>query len=645
MKMPHAFLVILGVILAGLILLVDLLTAGETVEPGRFSYVVGGVPYVAVVLTTLWMPGRSYTIVFAILSSVLTLSVLFFHAEPAVSAPWLALSVQPDISNFEFGLPVMNRTLAVFAIWITAILTIQRKTSEEKSTHLSAIVESSDDAIIGKSLDGIITSWNQGAARIYQYAAREAIDRHISILWPKGSTGEAEREILRRISAGRQIEPFETLRRRKDGSLVNVSITFSPTRDEAGEIVGLAEIARDITDRKKFEKALIEAKENAERMSRLKSSFLTNMSHEIRTPLSGILGFASILAQDAEPEQFELAQLIEKSGRRLLDTINSVLDLSMLESDSFSLHPKPVDMATEVSEKVALLQPLAERSKLYLKAIVPDEKCVTKIDTACLDRILNNLIGNAIKFTNEGGVTVKVYEEAGQVVVDVIDTGIGISDEFNSRLFHEFEQESSGMARLYEGSGLGLSITKRLVDLMSGQIAVESVQGKGSKFTVKFPVSDEELPEPVARIKRRRAPNRTPRRNREAQILVVDDDPKMRTLLRLMLESKCRLDMAEDEHKAISLAKEHKYDMIFQDVNLGRARSGIDVLREFRKLPNYDEVPVVALTAYALPKDREHLLSAGFDDYLSKPISDDELRRVINLVLKEEHINGNGQVH
>ncbi len=178
---------------------------------------------------------------------------------------------------------------------------------------------------------------------------------------------------------------------------------------------------------------------------------------------------------------------------------------------------------------------------------------------------------------------------------------------------------------------------------MNGQIAVESVQGKGSKFTVKFPVSHEEIPEPKARVKRRLAPNRTPRRNSEAKILVVDDDPKMRTLLRLLLESKCRLDMAEDEIKAIDLAKEHKYDMIFQDVNLGRARSGIDVLREFRKLPHYEQVPVVALTAYALPKDREHLLSAGFDDYLSKPISDNELRRVINTVLKEEKING--QVH
>ena len=174
---------------------------------------------------------------------------------------------------------------------------------------------------------------------------------------------------------------------------------------------------------------------------------------------------------------------------------------------------------------------------------------------------------------------------------------------------------------------------------MDGQIKVESKQGRGSIFTVSFPISHEKVPEPL-RPKRRRAPNRMPRRNGKAQILVVDDDPKMRTLLRLLLQSSCTLDMAEDEQNALSLAKKCKYDMIFQDVNLGSTRSGIDVLREFRKLPQYEQVPVIALTAYALPKDREHLLEAGFDEYLSKPISEEELRKVISVVLQDEFTNG-----
>ena len=633
MKMPHVFLVLLGVILTILILLIDLLAVGQADLADKTPYVVGGVPYIAVVLATLWMPARTYTLVFATLTSALTLLVLFVHGHTIPVAPWIEFAFRSELwTNDVPMLSILNRTLAVFAIWITAILTIHRKVSEDRTTRLGAIVESSDDAIIGKSLDGVILSWNAGATRIYHFEPSEAIGQHISLLWPKGDGVQSEREVLRKIRMGKQSDPFETLRRRKDGSLVDVSITFSPTRNESGDVVGFSEIARDITDRKKFEQALIEAKENAERMSRLKSSFLTNMSHEIRTPLSGILGFASILAQDATPEQYELAQLIEKSGRRLLETINSVLDLSMLESDSFTLHPKPVDVGLEIIEKVALLKPLAAKKGLQLEAHAVEGEAISRIDTACLDRILNNLIGNAIKFTSEGGVSVTVHNDEHEVTFEVIDTGIGISEEFMSRLFQEFEQESSGMARLYEGSGLGLSITRRLVELMDGHISVASKRGEGSRFVVTFPATHEKVEDPY-KPRRRRAPNRSPRRNGKAQVLVVEDDPKMRTLLRLMLQSSFLLDLAENEQKALNLAQKKKYDVILQDVNLGRARSGIDVLREIRKLPNCERVPVVALTAYALPKDREHLLAAGFDDYLSKPISEEELKKVIEQVL------------
>ena len=631
--MSHAFLVTLGVVLTLLILVMDLiLEAGFSVN-GNVPAVVGGVAYIAVVLITLWMPGRKYTLIFAMFTSVLTVMVLFFRLQFEHRMPWVSVSFAEFIWDDSTQLSVVNRVLALFAIWITAILTIQRKMSEEVKSKLSAIVESSDDAIISTTLEGIIISWNAGARRIYKYEHSETIGQHVSMLWPKGATGEAERSILTRIRNGKTTEPFETLRRRKDASLVNISITFSPTRDEAGDIVGVSEIGRDITDRKKFEQALIEAKEDAERMSRLKSSFLTNMSHEIRTPLSGILGFASILEQTASEEQFELVHLIEKSGRRLLDTINSVLDLSMLESNSFTLHPRPLDICAEVIEKTTLLRPLAEKKGLDLIADIPGDPCVANLDSACMDRILNNLIGNAIKFTSIGRVVVQVKRDASTVTVRVIDTGIGISKEFMGRMFNEFEQESSGMARLYEGTGLGLSITRRLVKLMSGEIQVESKRGNGSVFTVTFPASEEHIQEQIQ--PKKRAPSRSPRRNGKANVLIVDDDPKMQTLLRLMLQSSCTLDMADDEQKAIRMASENRYDIVLQDVNLGVQRTGIDVLRELRKIPDYDKVPVVAVTAHALPKDREHFIEAGFDEYISKPISEEHLKNVIQQVLGE----------
>ena len=629
MKMPHAFLVLLGTALTLLILIIDLSMVGGLNQSERIPYVVGGVPYIAVVLATLWMPGRHYTLLFATISSFLTIVVLFVQVSTYSTIPWLEIHVRAYEWVDPPSLSVVNRGLAVFAIWITAILTIQRKRSEDVKSRLSAIVESTDDAVISTTVDGVITSWNGGASRIYKYPTAETIGQHISLLWPKGATGEAEGSVIKRIISGKKSEPFETLRRRKDGSLVNVSITFSPTRDERGEIVWLSEIGRDITDRKKFEKALIEAKEDAERMSRLKSSFLTNMSHEIRTPLSGILGFASILEQSASGEQKELVELIDKSGRRLLDTINSVLDLSMLESDSFNLNPRSINICNEVVEKVALLKPLAEKKGLSMITDIQEKPCVARVDTACLDRILNNLIGNAIKFTTTGHVTVKVRTNGEHVKIQVIDTGIGVSKEFMSRMFDEFEQESSGMARLYEGSGLGLAITQRLTTMMDGTIDVVSERGEGSVFTLTFPASQEKAYEYPR--SRQRAPGRSARRNGKRQVLIVDDDPKMCTLLRLMLQSSCTLDMAESEQQALSMARETNYDVVLQDV--GASQSGTDILRELRKLPHYDKVPVVALTAHALPRGREHYIEAGFDEYISKPVSEEHLKYVIEQVL------------
>ena len=621
--------------LTALVLVLDLILSGN----GNFSFVAGGAPYVAVILATLWLPGRSYTVFFAVLSSILSIFGLLFELEVNRGAGWI-FTLRSGLWNqggessfFAIGVvEMMSRTLAISAVWMTAILTIKRKASEEKSSQLGAIVESSDDAIVGVDMDGIITSWNIGAERTYLYEAHEMIGRPISLLWVEGEVGDMERELLGFVKNGEQIDPYETVRRRKDDSLVDVSIALSPTRNGMEQIAGMSEIGRDITDRKKFEQALIEAKEHAERMSRLKSSFLTNMSHEIRTPLSGILGFASIMAQDKEAKHFELAMLIEKSGRRLLDTINSVLDLSMLESDSFILHPKILNVPEEVEEKVSLLQPLARDKGLSLFVELPEQPAFASLDSACLDRILNNLIGNAIKFTEHGHIKVMVNRKSDYVIIKISDTGIGISESFVERLFDEFEQESSGISRLYEGSGLGLSITRRLVKLMHGTISVESERGKGSMFTVTFPLARDEADARFLRQDRTPALRSMPQRNK-LEVLVVDDDPKMRTLIRLLLNRICRVDLADSEQSAIEQASQKRYDMVLLDINLGRVRTGVDALKELRKIPQYDLIPVVALTGYSLPRDREYLLESGFDDYLPKPIKEDLLYNVVNQVL------------
>gem|GEM_PF-2904991 len=244
----------------------------------------------------------------------------------------------------------------------------------------------------------------------------------------------------------------------------------------------------DITSRKSYEQQLVVAREKAEEMAQVKSQLLTNMSHEIRTPLTAILGFAQVLSEEAKGAHREFGQLIEQNGKRLLATLNSVLDLAQLEDPMGQASLAPVDLCTEVQEALALFENKAELQGLYLKAVFPESEAAVRAEANSnfVNRILVNLIGNSLKFTEEGGITVGVRCEGEEAVLFVQDTGQGIAAEFLPHIFDEFRQESTGLSRTHEGNGLGLAITRRLVEQMNGRIDVESTKGEGTTFAVRL---------------------------------------------------------------------------------------------------------------------------------------------------------------
>jgi PAS domain S-box-containing protein len=256
--------------------------------------------------------------------------------------------------------------------------------------------------------------------------------------------------------------------------------------------------ARDITDRKRIEQELIQAKMKAEEMNRLKSTFLSNVSHEIRTPLTGVLGFASILESELEGDHLFMAESISKSGQRLLQTMESVIDLAMIESNKIEVVFEPVVISEQVQQAIRMLTGLAYEKNLRMKLVARNEPESFMTDPRLLGQILNNLVANAIKFTESGSVTITIDQQFIQsnngngrrscVAIQVKDTGVGIKPEFIPYIFDEFKQESSGNTRKYEGTGIGLSIAKRMAGLLNGDIEVESVPEKGSIFTIKLPI-------------------------------------------------------------------------------------------------------------------------------------------------------------
>ena len=379
--------------------------------------------------------------------------------------------------------------------------------AEAAALHLSAIVASSDDVIISKDLNGTVLSWNAAAERLFGFTAPEMIGQSIRRIIPQDRQAE-EDHVLSRIRAGLGVDHFETQRQTKDGDLVDISLTVSPIRDAAGRIIGASKIARDVREHKRLlaERRAAAASEEAARRemleaqnrrileaSRLKSEFVANMSHELRTPLNSIVGFAELIA-DARvgplPEQYrEFAQVMHTSAQHLLHLINDILDLAKVESGRIDFRPEDVHLSDVVKETTAIVSGLAARRKIKLTVDVDSALGIVHLDPMRLKQVLYNYLSNAIKFTPEGGrVTVRVRPEEGdRFRLEVEDTGIGIKPDEEHRLFIEFQQLDASPAKKYGGSGLGLALTKRLVEAQGGTIGVHTAFGTGSTFFAILP--------------------------------------------------------------------------------------------------------------------------------------------------------------
>ena len=513
-----------------------------------------------------------------------------------------------------------------------------RNRVEEVNAVLSAIVDSADDAIVSKTLDGVIRSWNTGAERLFGYSAAEAIGRSITLIIPPEMLDE-EHVILSRLRRGERIEHYETIRVSKDGRRINISLTISPIRDSTGRIIGASKIARDITARKQSEAALVALKNQLQQADQRKDEFLAMLSHELRNPLAVIGNTLQLLRLDdgLSPSVEKLREIMEQQNNHLARLVEDLLDASRITRGSIELRCETVDLATVVANAVQTSRPLIDDAGHQLALALPPTPVILNADPVRMTQVLGNLLTNAAKYTPPGGqIWLTAQRKDAGVQLSVRDTGLGIPADMLPHIFEMFEQVKSSLSRARGGMGLGLALAKKLVELHGGRIEVHSAGlGKGSEFVVWLPTA-------AASAKLPAAPS-APELNRRSaaaprNVLVVDDMRAAAFVLSsLLAKLGHHVETARNAAAALDAIVQRQPDVVISDIEMPDI-NGYELARRLRRMPEMDSVVLVALTGYGQEQDRQKAAEAGFDYHLVKPVSLNALQNLMGSLPPVEKI-------
>jgi PAS domain S-box-containing protein len=496
----------------------------------------------------------------------------------------------------------------------------ERMQALEAQGRLAAIVESSQDVIVSKSLDGIVRSWNHEAERVLGYTADEAIGKPITLIIPPDRENE-ERDIMTRLRRGERVEHFETVRRAKDGRLVDLSIAISPVRDATGQVIGASKVARDISERKKIEEALRTA-------DRRKDEFLAVLAHELRNPLAPLAnGLQVIRLAHGDPGAIAQARtMMERQLSHLVRLVDDLLDLSRIGRKQMELRRSRLLLSDVVNSAIETARPLIEAAGHTLAVSVPPEAIHLDGDLTRLSQVFSNLLANSAKYTDpHGQIFLDVIRRPDQVVVSVRDTGIGIAADQLDAVFGMFSQVDPRTERSRGGLGIGLALVQGLVKMHGGSVTAQSPGiGQGSTFSVTLPVIEANVPS-----QRSRPSDASPTAHERRRILIVDDNLDAARSMAMMLELLGNdVRTAHDGVQAIELVEHYRPDVVLMDVGMPRL-DGYDATRRIRAQPWGRATIIIALTGWGQDDDKARSQEAGCNGHLTKPVNLSDLQSLL----------------
>ena len=478
-----------------------------------------------------------------------------------------------------------------------------------------------DYAIFMLDPQGIVSSWNAGARHIKGYTKNEIIGRHFSVFYTPDAI--ARHWPHHELTVAREEGRFEDegWRLRKDGTAFWANVVITPVYDDRRRLRGFAKITRDLTARRKMEEMQL--------MERRMNEFLAMLAHELRNPLSPIQSALDVAERKPDDPTIRrwAHDIIQRQTRQLSRLVNDLLDVSRVTRGQLPLRREPIDVRATIAHVVDALQPTIRARKQTVKVNVPDAPLVVDADPARLAQIFSNIVGNAVKYTHEGGtITIHAAPTEGLASISVADDGVGMSADLVPRVFDLFVQGERALDRHEGGLGVGLTVAKRLVDLHGGTMSAASAgPGLGSRFTIELPLLDaDRVPLDEASAPASASPSR-PRR-----VLVVDDNEDaaeaLATLLGLLGHEATVL---HDGHQALRDAPARRPDVMLLDIGLPGI-DGFEVARRVRKMPELDGVRLVACTGYGQVDDLRRMREAGFDRHVVKPVDAAELERVLS---------------